>query len=289
MSREIPGYKLLRFLGGGSLFEVWEARPVDDIIPVAIKVIRPEAVESQSALTLLKREARAGTVVRHPRIARVLKSNFADPPHFVVSELIPGLSLKDRLQRSGKLGVGYAVWAARQAAEGLAALHKAGLIHADIKPDNLRLTGEGELKLVDFAFTHRLGENRKINGSRFVLGTANYAAPELCRFPVTEGPAADIFSLGTVLFECLTGRKPYRTATSAEALRLRRSVAPADLADERVEYPERVVEVVRWMLQRDPRDRPTAKGLVRELVRIEVELMRGRRVYSASGISQRQS
>ena len=69
MSREIPGYKLLRFLGGGSLFEVWEARPVDDIIPVAIKFLRPEALESPSALTLLKREARAGTLLRHPRLA----------------------------------------------------------------------------------------------------------------------------------------------------------------------------------------------------------------------------
>lgn len=274
MSREIPGYRLLRFLGGGSLFEVWEARPLDDIIPVALKFIRPEAVDSPSALTLLRREARAGTAVRHPRITRVLTGNFAAPPHFVASELVPGPSLKDRLARSGKLGVRRAVWAARQAAEGLAALHKVGLIHADIKPDNLRLTADGELKLVDFAFTHRLGENRKINGSRFVLGTANYAAPELCRFPVTEGSATDIFSLGTVLFECLTGRLPYRTATSAEALRLRRTVAPADLANERVEYPRGVIEVVRAMMRRDPRDRPTAKGVVRELVRIEVELMR---------------
>ena len=263
----------MRFLGGGSLFEVWEARPVDDIIPVAVKFIRPEAANSASALTLLKREARAGTLLRHPRLAHVVKANVAAAPHFVVSELIPGLSLKERLQRSGKLGVRFAVWAARQTAEGLAALHKAGLIHADIKPDNLRLTAAGELKLVDFAFTHRAGENRKINGSRFVLGTANYAAPELCRFPVTEGPAADIFSLGTLLFECLTGRLPYRTATSAEALRLRRSVAPADLADERVPYPESVVDVVRAMLQRDPRDRPTAARLVRELVRIEIALM----------------
>jgi serine/threonine protein kinase len=274
VSREIPGYRLLRFLGGGSLFEVWEARPHDDIIPVAVKFIRPEALESPSALTLLKREARAGYSVRHPRIARVLKSNFADAPHYVVSELVPGPSLKDRIERSGTLGVRRAVWAARQAAEGLAALHKVGLIHADVKPDNLRLTTDGELKLVDFAFTHRLGENRKINGSRFVLGTANYAAPELCQFPVTEGEASDLFSLGTVLFECLTGRLPYRAATSAEALRLRRTVAPADLADEPEEYPSSVVEVVRSLLQRDPRDRPTAKRVVRQLVRIEVELMR---------------
>jgi serine/threonine protein kinase len=268
----IPGYRPLRYLGGGKIFQVWEARPDDDTVPVALKVPRPEAAGRQTTLTLLRREARAGLRVRHPRLGRVLRAHLSEPPYAVVLELVPGRSLKDQLKRRGRLPVRSAVWVARQAAEGLAALHRAGLVHADVKPGNVLVSVRGEATLIDFGFTHRPGENRKLTQIGTVIGTANYLAPELCVQPVREGPAADVFALGVTLFECLTGRLPYPADSVGEAMKLRRR-KPVDLTDVPGPWPSRVVEVVRAMLSRDPRDRPLAAGVVRELIRAEIELL----------------
>jgi serine/threonine protein kinase len=270
----VPGYKPLRYLGGGPLFQVWEARPLDDVVPVALKLPRPESAADPTALALLRREARAGLAVRHPRLVRVLRSHPAADPPFVVSELIPGESLRDRLKRAGRLGVRAAVWAARQAAEALAALHKAGLVHADVKPANILVTADGRATLIDLAFAHEPGENRELLKAGFVMGTANYLAPELCTKPPREGPAADVFALGVTLFECLTGQLPYPGGSAEEAIRRRRTDEPRDLTDVPGEWPDRVAEAVRAMLATDPRDRPTAARVVREMVQIEVDLLR---------------
>jgi serine/threonine protein kinase len=270
----VPGYKPLRYLGGGPLFQVWEARPEDDVVPVALKLPRPESADDPAVLALLRREARAGLAVRHPRLVRVLRSHVFTAPPFVVCELIPGEPLRDRLRRSGRLGVRAAVWAARQAAEAVAALHKAGLVHADVKPGNILVAAGGETTLIDLAFAHRPGENRELLKSGFVMGTANYLAPELCAKPPREGPAADVFALGVTLFECLTGQLPYPGGSAGEVIRRRRTDEPRDLTDVPGEWPDRVVEAARGMLAVDPRDRPTAARVVRELVRIEVDLIR---------------
>ena len=270
----VPGYRLLRLLGGGKSFQVWEARPVDDVVPVVVKLPRPVAEERASTLILLRREARAGLSVRHPRLVRVLAAKLDESPPFVVLELLPGESLKDRLARAGRLAVRKAIWTVRQVAEAVAALHRTGLVHADIKPGNVILNARGEATLIDLGFAHKRGENRKLFEAGFVIGTANYLAPELCIQPVKEGTAADIFARGATLFECLTGRVPYPAETAKQAMRLRMKREPADLAGVPGKWPRRVVALVRAMLRRDPRERPVAAAVVRELVRIEVELMR---------------
>jgi serine/threonine protein kinase len=270
----VPGYRPLRYLGGGPLFQVWEARPHDDVVPVALKLPRPAAAADPTALALLRREARAGLAVRHPRLVRVLRSHASAAPPFVVSELIPGESLRDRLKRAGRLGVRAAVWAARQAAEALAALHKVGLVHADVKPANLLVGADGGVTLIDLAFAHKPGENRELLRAGFIMGTANYLAPELCAKPPREGPAADVFALGVTLFECLTGQLPYSGGTAEEVIRRRRTDEPRDLTDVPGDWPDRVAEAVRAMLATDPRDRPTATRVVRELVQIEVDTIR---------------
>jgi serine/threonine protein kinase len=273
----LPGYKPLRFLGGGTIFQVWEARPHDGVVPVAVKLPRPEHADSPTALTLLRREARAGLAVLHRRVVRVARVHLTEPPYFVVSELVPGESLKDRLGRLGRLDVRSAVWAVRQAAEGVAELHRVGLVHADVKPGNVLVAPNGEAKLIDLAFAHKPGENRSMLKAGYVMGTANYVAPELCRKPPRDTTAADVFSLGVTLFECLTGVLPYPGATSDETMRYRRAGEPADLADMPGRWPEAVLRVVRAMLDTEPRERPSAARVVRALMLIELDLLRAAR------------
>lgn len=268
----LPGYELLRPLGGGKSFLVWEGRDEDDS-PVAIKVPRESALERASTLVLLRREARAGQLVRHPRLVRVLDFSIEEGPYFIAMELVAGETAKERLRRFGRFSPRRAVWMARQVAEALAAIHKAGLVHADVKPGNVLVRESGEAKLIDLGFVHRPGENRKLIEFGFTIGTANYLAPELCILPVREGPHADVFALGATLFECLTGKVPYPAETVEEAFRQRKRRRPLDLSDYRGNWPPRLVEAVRSMIAREPCERPTAVKAVRELVGIEMEMV----------------
>jgi serine/threonine protein kinase len=269
----LPGYDLVRPLGGGKNFLVWEARADEEPAqPVAVKFPRPSALDKPSTLVLLRREARAGRLVEHPRLVKVIDSQLAEPPFFVAMEYVPGETLKERLARFGRCSARRAIWIARQLAEALAALHRAGFVHADVKPGNVLIAPTGEVKLIDLGFCHRRGENRKLVEAGFTIGTANYLAPELCIQPVREGPPADIFALGATLFECLTGRVPYPAETVQDAIRLRKRRRALDLSDYRGNWPVPVIEVVRSMLAREPRERPTAAALIRRLIPIEMDL-----------------
>ena len=268
----LPGYELLRPLGGGKSFLVWAARDDNDN-PVAVKVPRDAALDRASTLVLLRREVRAGQLVRHPKLVRVIDSRLDDEPFHVVMEYVPGETAKERLRRFGRFSPRRAIWMARQVAEALAAIHAAGLVHADVKPGNIVVRESGEAKLIDLGFAHRPGENRRLIESGFTIGTANYLAPELCILPVRESPAADIFALGATLFECLTGTVPYPADTVEEAFQQRKRRRPLDLADYRGAWPERTVDTVRAMLARVPEERPTSANAARELITIEAELV----------------
>ena len=263
---------MLRPLGGGRSFLVWEAE-AEDGTPVAVKFPRESALEKPSTLVLLRREIRAAHFVQHPRLVRVLDSSFEEPPYFLAMEFVPGETVKERLKRYGRFSTRRAVWLARQVAEALGAMHRAGFVHADVKPGNVLIAENGEAKLIDLGFAHRRGENSKLIAAGFTIGTANYLAPELCIQPVREGPPADVFALGAMLFECLTGRVPYPAETVEEAIRLRKKRRALELSDYNGNWPERVVNVVRSMIAREPQERPTAAGLVRDLVGIEMDLI----------------
>src|SRR5262249_3282827 len=156
-----------------------------------------------TAIKLLQREARAGFAVRHPRLVRVLHAHVLTPPYFLVMELLRGESLRRRLRRDYRLDVPATVWVARQTAEALAALHRGGFRHGAVKPDTVRRVEDGTAVLLALGFAPRPGENDALWRQGYVLGTADYLAPELCRREPQGGPASDLFSLGVTLFEML--------------------------------------------------------------------------------------
>jgi serine/threonine protein kinase len=272
----VPGYELLAPLGGGPLTGVYEARDGDTDEPCAVKVLRHEWADDTTAIKLLQREARAGFAVRHPHLVRIVHAHVLTPPHFLVMELLKGESLRRRLRREYRLDVPTTVWVARQTAEALAALHRAGFVHGDVKPDNVRIVEDGTAVLLDLGFAHRPGENDALWRQGYVLGTADYLAPELCRSEPQGGVASDLFSLGVTLFELLTGKLPYPHGTLGQTFRRHGCDPPADVRHSGIPVPRELAQLVARLLARHPEERPKAAAVVRQLIALEIAALRRR-------------
>ena len=273
----IPGYELLAPLGGGPLTCVYQARDCASDTACAVKVLREDWEDQPTAIKLLQREARAGLLVRHPHLVRLLYAHVLAPPYFLVMDLLGGESVRRRLRRDYRLDLASTIWIVRQTAEALAALHRAGFLHGDVKPDNVRLVGDGTALLIDLGFAHRPGENDALLRQGYILGTANYLAPELCRPEPTDNLGSDLFSLGVMLFEMLTGRLPYPPGTLAQTFRRHSCDPPADIRQHAGPLPEDLAVLVEGLLSRHPENRPQAAAVVRQLIPQEIAALRRRR------------
>jgi eukaryotic-like serine/threonine-protein kinase len=258
----VPGYELLQPLGGGPLTHVFKARRSHTDELCAVKLLRDEWADHATAIKLLRREARALFAVRHPHIVRLIDAHVAHPPYAIALELLGGESLRERLQREYSLDLRTAVWVARQTTDGLSALHRAGFVHGDVKPENIRLIDPGTAIIVDLGFAHRPGTDRDI-GDDYVLGTASYLAPELYHDATADGFAADWYSFGVTVLEMLTGRVPGPTLSSVQIL--------ADVAED---WPVRLLALVDGLVAERPDDRPVGPLVLHELIALEIAALR---------------
>lgn len=271
----IPDYQPLKCLGGGPMTVVWSARDLMTQNLVAIKTVRPEWEDQSTAIRLLRREARAGLEVRQNNLVRLLQDHTEEAPYYLVMEMLSGESLRTRLQREYCLETADAIWIARQVSQGIAALHAARTLHGDIKPDNIRITSEGMVMLIDLGFAHRPGENSSLLRKGYVIGTANYLAPELCDpHPCEDDLPCDLFSLGMTLFEMLTGKLPYPQGTLTQTFRRHRSDPPLNINQIRPELPTGLLDLVDDLLQRHPASRPTIQQVIDRLVNLEIATLR---------------
>jgi eukaryotic-like serine/threonine-protein kinase len=267
---KIPGYELLDRLGGGLLTHVYAARDCAADRACAVKLLRAEWQDQPTGIKLLQREARVGLAVRHAHLVRLLETHVTRPPYFLVMELLPGESLRRRLRRDYQLDMAAALWMIRQTTEALAALHRSGFVHGDVKPDNIRLIDNGTVKLIDLGFAHRPGENAALLRQGYLLGTADYLAPELCAFNPDANERSDLFSLGVTLFEMLAGRLPYPPGSTALTLRRHLCDPPADIRRFTSPLSPGLITLVERLLAREPEKRPPAALVVQQLVALEI-------------------
>jgi serine/threonine protein kinase len=189
-------------------------------------------------------------------------------------ELLPGESLRSCLAREKVLAIPVALPIARQVSLALTALHRAGFVHGDVKPDNIHLLGDGAVKLIDLGLAHRPGENAAFHDEGYLLGTADYLAPELCTCGDEEDPRSDVFSLGVTIFEMLAGELPYAPGTARQTLRRHCREAPADLWRSVPDASEPLVALVNRLMARQPTDRPRASAIAPQLIGLEIALLR---------------
>ena len=248
-------YRPLRPLGSGGSGSVWLARDEEAARDVALKVVAREGKAGSRA----EREVEAAARLRHPRCLRALALDRDDGHVYVAYEYVRGRTLRDVL-RGGELDDASAVEAAAQVLEGLAHAHAKGVVHRDVKPANVMLEeGDGiSARLLDFGLAH-LEEADTLTAAGDVPGTLAYIAPERLDGHGASG-AADVWSVGVVLWEALAGWHPFTAPSPVEtARRIREGTQP--LAKTRPDLPKELCALVDRMLERDPRRRPSARRL----------------------------
>ncbi|GAA4182761.1 hypothetical protein GCM10022252_09200 [Streptosporangium oxazolinicum] len=244
-------YRPLGRIASGGMGEVWRAR--DELLgrEVAVKLLRPHVAEDPAFRERFRSEARIAAGLSDPGIAQVFDYGEGGGVAYLVMELVPGQSLAGILSRDGALSPEITLDVVRQTAMGLHAAHRAGIIHRDIKPGNLLVTEAGVIKITDFGIARAL-EAVPVTQTGILMGTAQYVSPEQASGePLT--PATDIYSLGVVAYECLTGHAPFRAETQVAIALMHIGEPPPPLPPS---IPPAVRDLVMACLAKDPLRRP---------------------------------
>ncbi|HSA91653.1 MAG TPA: serine/threonine-protein kinase, partial [Terriglobales bacterium] len=259
-------------LGAGGMGEVYRATDTKLGRDVAIKVLPADMAQDPERLARFQREARTIAALNHPHIVTIFSVEEADGIHFLTMELVEGLSL-DRLIPEGGFPVERIIELTGALAAALAAAHEKGIVHRDLKPANVMVTNEGSVKVLDFGLakeqhaanpTDATLTSAGDTAAGVVLGTVPYMSPEqISGRPVDH--RTDIFSLGVVLHEMATGKRPFEGGSSAELASAILRDVPAPVTDVRANLPGDLARIIRRCLEKDPRHRmQTARDVANE-------------------------
>jgi predicted Ser/Thr protein kinase len=258
-------FELEELVGTGGMSTVFRARDAQLGRRVAIKILHERYADDPEYLERFRREARAVARLSHPNIVTVIDRGDDGGRQYIVFEHVEGENLKELVQRTGRLPVRRALELVLPVAQGLAFAHEQGLVHRDVKPQNVLLSREGEVKVTDFGIARSLHVEHGVTQTGTVLGTGEYLAPEQASGdPVS--PATDVYSLGVVLWELLAGEVPF-AGENFVAVALRHINEPLpSLREQRPDVSPRLAAAVERALAKDPAQRfPSMAALAREL------------------------
>ena len=262
---QIPGFLWIEELGSGSFGVVYKALQTSMTRPVAIKVLKRNIQElsSQEIIRFLG-EAEAIAAVCHPHVVQVFDFQARHHPPYMVLEYLPGGTLSHRL-KAGLLPLREAVKVVRNIATGVHSIHRCGIIHRDLKPCNILFDEAGRPKVTDFGLAKR--EVSELTANFAQIGTAAYMSPEQAEGRSKfVGPQADIWALGVILYECLTGSKPFEDKDSLATLQLVLKSQPILPRELRPNIPPKLEEICLRCLSKDPAARyATARALAADL------------------------
>jgi WD40 repeat protein len=264
----VRGYEVLGVLGKGGMGVVYKARQVGLNRTVALKMILPGALAGPQALDRFRREAEAVARLQHPHIVAVHEIGTHDGQPFFSLEFVAGGSLSQKLAGTPQ-PAGEAARLVETLARAVHAAHEKGVVHRDLKPANVLLAEDGTPKVTDFGLAKQLDDDSGRTREGDVMGTPSYMAPEQASGDIRSiGPAADVYALGAVLYEALTGRPPFRGATLLETLEQVRHKDPVPPAQLQPKVPRDLETICLKCLQKEPARRyATAADLADELQR----------------------
>ena len=268
-------YELEEVVGHGGMSTVYKAH--DSLLErnVALKVLHQQYNEDEDFVERFKHEARSVAQLQHPNIVTVIDRGEEDGRQYIVFEFIDGENLKELVVRKGRLDLRDALEIAHEIARGLAFAHDHGLVHRDVKPQNVLLNGDGRAKVTDFGIARSLDVDHGVTQTGTILGTSNYIAPEQASGQPVDAHT-DVYSLGIVLYEMLTGELPF-PGESFVAIAMKHIQEPSpNVLDVRGDIPLRVAEMIDRALEKDPEHRfPTMDAFAAEIEKSLAELDRG--------------
>jgi eukaryotic-like serine/threonine-protein kinase len=246
-------YEISRLLGAGGMGRVYLARDRSLSREVALKVLDDRHAENPEFVERFRREAEAAASLSHPNMITVYDAGEDDDTPYIAMEHVPGGTLKDRLQDRGTLPPRVAAGVTLEVANALAAAHEKGIVHRDIKPENVLVTDQGHAKVGDFGIA-RAATATAITETDFILGSVRYLSPEQAKGEEV-GPPSDLYSLGVVLYEMLTGRVPFDEENPIATAMKHVSEAPASPRERDPTIPRALEAITLKLLKKDPRQR----------------------------------
>jgi serine/threonine-protein kinase len=283
LNTNLGRYEVLSTLGAGGMGEVYMARDTQLNRQVALKVLPPDLINNRDRLRRFEQEAQAASALNHPNIITIYEIGAEGDTHFIAMEFIEGETLRRKLQTT-RLEIGEMLNIAPQIAAALDAAHRSGIIHRDIKPENVMVREDGLVKVLDFGLA-KLAEKKiedvdsqaatraKVTTEAgMILGTVAYMSPEQARGLVVD-VRTDIFSLGVVLYEMLTGRSPFAGETTSDVIAAILRSEPAPPSNFNQEIPAELDRIVSKTLVKDCEERyQTAKDLLVDLRRLNKQI-----------------
>jgi len=264
-------YTIIEELGKGGMGHVYKASDTELREKVALKLINPKIAADKKTIERFRNELKLARKIRHRNVCQMYDLNKENEKYYITMEYVPGEDLKSFIRRSRELSIKGAISIARQVCEGLIEAHKHGVIHRDLKPSNIMIDRDGNVRIMDFGIARSL-KSKGITGAGIMIGTPEYLSPEQADGEEIDG-RSDIYSLGVILYEILSGKLPFQGDTPLSLAVKHRIEKPKDPRTVNPQIPESLSQIILKCLEKNREDRyQTAEKLLLDLENIDVTI-----------------
>jgi protein kinase/serine/threonine-protein kinase len=261
-------YEIIEELGKGGMGKVYRVEDKKIKEEVALKLIKPEIASDKKTLERFSNELKMARKIAHRNVCRMYDLGEEKGTHYITMEYVPGEDLKSTIRRVGPLGAGKTIFIAKQVCEGLSEAHRLGVVHRDLKPQNIMIDKDGNARIMDFGIARSI-MGKGITGAGVMIGTPEYMSPEQAEVKEVD-QRSDIYSLGVILYEMVTGRVPFEGETPLGIAMKHKSEVPKDPKELNAQIPDDLNNVILRCLEKDKEKRYQSAGEVRsELANIE--------------------
>ena len=270
-------YEIIEALGKGGMGEVYRAEDKKTGEELALKLIKPEISADAKTIERFSNELKLAHKISHRNVCRMFHLSEEKGTSYITMEYVPGEDLKSFLKRSRRLDIGTAISIGKQVCEGMAEAHGLGVVHRDLKPSNIMIDKDGNARIMDFGIARSL-KTKRITGAGVMIGTPEYMSPEQVEAKEVD-QRSDIYSLGVILYEMVTGRIPFQGETSLSIAMKQKSEMPKDPKEFNAQIPEDLSQAIMRCLEKDKENRyQSAEELLSELTDIEKGVLKTERM-----------